>query len=74
MKHLGATIAELKRYKADWAKLMKVPRFAAVAGDPTRPLQETLSFGSNPGSLRMFSYQPSDLKEGAALVVVLHGC
>jgi poly(hydroxyalkanoate) depolymerase family esterase len=37
-------------------------------------LQEVAGFGSNPGNLRMFSFVPDDLKNDAALVVVLHGC
>jgi poly(hydroxyalkanoate) depolymerase family esterase len=39
-------------------------------------LIETTGFGSNPGDLRMFSYQPGDqrARQKSALVVVLHGC
>src|SRR3954447_16827750 len=37
------------------------------------PVQVT-SFGSNPGNLSMFKYIPSNLKNPAPLVVVLHGC
>jgi feruloyl esterase len=37
-------------------------------------LQEVENFGSNPGALRMFTYSPTDLAPGSALVVVLHGC
>jgi len=39
-------------------------------------LVETTGFGSNPGDLRMFSYQPDDqrARNKTALVVVLHGC
>ena len=32
------------------------------------------SFGSNPGSLNMYSYVPSGLPANAPLVVALHGC
>ena len=35
---------------------------------------KTKSFGSNPGSLRMFSHVPSKAPRGCPLVVVLHGC
>jgi poly(hydroxyalkanoate) depolymerase family esterase len=38
------------------------------------PLVETRQFGTNPGSLRMFSYVPASLPPSPALVVVLHGC
>ncbi|WP_234794598.1 extracellular catalytic domain type 1 short-chain-length polyhydroxyalkanoate depolymerase [Xaviernesmea oryzae] len=37
-------------------------------------LQEIPDFGSNPGRLKMLAFIPDDLKPGAALVVVLHGC
>ena len=42
--------------------------------DRDHHLDETLSFGSNPGQLRMFSYMPLPAAELSALVVVLHGC
>jgi poly(hydroxyalkanoate) depolymerase family esterase len=38
------------------------------------PLTEINDFGSNPGSLRMFSFVPEHLSPTPALVVVLHGC
>jgi poly(hydroxyalkanoate) depolymerase family esterase len=38
------------------------------------PLVETSNFGSNPGSLRMFSFAPDNLQPAPGLVVVLHGC
>lgn len=37
-------------------------------------LTETMSFGSNPGAIRMLSFVPEDLTARAPLVVVLHGC
>lgn len=37
-------------------------------------LEPVNNFGPNPGKLRMFEYRPSGLKEGAPLVIVLHGC
>jgi poly(hydroxyalkanoate) depolymerase family esterase len=42
----------------------------------TSRLTETVKFGSNPGDLKMFSYQPDDqrARQKTALVVVLHGC
>jgi len=36
--------------------------------------QETQSFGTNPGALRMFTHLPPDVPAECALVVVLHGC
>lgn len=38
------------------------------------PLVETASFGTNPGSLKMYSFVPDGLSQKAPLVVVLHGC
>lgn len=37
-------------------------------------LNQVSNFGSNPGSLNMYSYVPADLPQGAPLVVALHGC
>ncbi len=37
-------------------------------------LHEVRDFGSNPGNLRMFQYQPDCIGSKPALVVVLHGC
>jgi poly(hydroxyalkanoate) depolymerase family esterase len=67
----------LKRLHAADAlkKLQAVTRALAPAGgDRDTRLDETLSFGSNPGQLRMFSTMPSPPTEKPALVVVLHGC
>jgi poly(hydroxyalkanoate) depolymerase family esterase len=41
---------------------------------PRSPLVEITGFGTNPGSLRMFSYVPVNVQPLPALVVVLHGC
>jgi poly(hydroxyalkanoate) depolymerase family esterase len=45
-------------------------------GGASSRLVETVGFGSNPGDLKMFSYQPDDqrARQKSALVVVLHGC
>lgn len=37
-------------------------------------LTQVTGFGSNPGSLNMYSYIPANLPQGAPLVVALHGC
>lgn len=42
--------------------------------DADGPLTEIADFGANPGNLRMQVYLPHDLRDGAALVVVAHGC
>jgi poly(hydroxyalkanoate) depolymerase family esterase len=61
--------------------LPKPGRFGGFAelGQNLRPdqnglLAETKNFGTNPGSLRMFSYVPETRQQPRALVVVLHGC
>ncbi len=37
-------------------------------------LNQVTGFGSNPGSLNMYSYVPANLPANAPLVVALHGC
>ena len=37
-------------------------------------MDEVAAFGANPGELRMMVSAPADIRPGAALVVVLHGC
>jgi poly(hydroxyalkanoate) depolymerase family esterase len=49
------------------ATLLAAPARAAT-------LTQVTSFGSNPGSLAMYSYQPDGLPASAPLVVLLHGC
>jgi poly(hydroxyalkanoate) depolymerase family esterase len=43
-------------------------------GEGTDRLAELHAFGSNPGALKARYHVPDGLSEGAALVVVLHGC
>jgi poly(hydroxyalkanoate) depolymerase family esterase len=50
---------------------MAVTRPAAAAA-PT--LTQVTGFGSNPGSLNMYSYLPANLPANAPLVLALHGC
>jgi poly(hydroxyalkanoate) depolymerase family esterase len=61
--------------------LPKPGRFGSLAElgrnlrpDLHSPLAEVKGFGTNPGSLRMFSYVPVVQQHPRALVVVLHGC
>ncbi|MDH3281977.1 MAG: PHB depolymerase family esterase [Gammaproteobacteria bacterium] len=44
------------------------------SGAPAAAPVEVHGFGSNPGNLRMWAYQPDGLPAGAPLVVALHGC
>lgn len=46
----------------------------SVPPDQATHLQEHYEFGTNPGKLRMLSYQPDIISSHAPLVVVLHGC
>ncbi|MDO0929256.1 PHB depolymerase family esterase [Streptomyces sp. TG1A-8] len=56
-----------------------VAAVATALGTPGRAtaapsLTEVTGFGTNPGALRMFRYDPADLPSGAPVVVALHGC
>lgn len=42
--------------------------------DPSGALLTEVPFSPNPGNLRMYCYLPEHLKDGAPLVVTLHGC
>jgi poly(hydroxyalkanoate) depolymerase family esterase len=72
MAGIGKTIADLSAFRSEWAQR------AATLGDGPVPnaghLAEVQDFGSNPGQLRMLTFVPDRLPEGAPLVVVLHGC
>ncbi len=46
---------------------------AAVASR-SEALTQVTGFGTNPGSLSLWLYEPANLGAGAALVVALHGC
>ena len=70
---LANNVEFLKRLR----KLNTLNGFGVQARDFTgtrSPLVETAEFGSNPGSLRMFSFVPANHEPAPALVVVLHGC
>lgn len=66
MPGLGETTAGL-------ARLRKSMQRRSTSGDDAG-LSEVRGFGFNPGGLRMLEHVPEGLAEGAALVVVLHGC
>ena len=77
MAGLSETLASMARYRRSMEALSPGamlhgfdPGGSASAGR----LAEVTVFGSNPGDLRMLTYVPPQLKRGAALVVVLHGC
>jgi poly(hydroxyalkanoate) depolymerase family esterase len=67
MAGLGDRVLNLAKLRPAGARLM------AGEGAPGRLTLVTPS-GSNPGNLRMWTYAPAGLPEGAPLVVVLHGC
>ena len=60
-----------------WKKIIKAAtrmKAAAPFSPVSDHLTETANFGSNPGTLRMFSHLPTALPEQCPLLVVLHGC
>lgn len=65
MTSLGQTLSALKRASA---------AAAASTSAAQGHLTDAGAFSPNPGALRMLTYAPADLKPGAPLVVVLHGC
>ena len=65
MPSISDTIARLQR-------LNKGARHGGTAG--TGRLVPLEGFGRNPGELRAVLHVPADLRPGAPLVVVLHGC
>jgi poly(hydroxyalkanoate) depolymerase family esterase len=66
MRTMSDTIMRLKALRQQAA-----PTTNAHAGR----LSPLTDFGSNPGSLKAYRYVPADdVRKGAALVVVLHGC
>ncbi len=65
MRNLSDTIARLTKLQGQGVG-------GGTPGGGT--LEELTGFGSNPGALRAFFHVPASLPDGAALVVVLHGC
>ena len=60
-----------------WKKIIKAAtrmKAAAPFSPVSDHLTETANFGSNPGTLRMFSHLPTALPDQCPLLVVLHGC
>ncbi|MGH6630549.1 MAG: extracellular catalytic domain type 1 short-chain-length polyhydroxyalkanoate depolymerase, partial [Burkholderiales bacterium] len=54
--------------------LLGAAPIASMLAGEKRELAEVTDFGANPGSLGMEIYLPSQLGNGAPLVVVAHGC
>jgi poly(hydroxyalkanoate) depolymerase family esterase len=69
MQGLGDTTAMLTALRRTREGALSTPSPAVG-----RLLQETATFGANPGALRMLSYAPNGLAARSPLVVVLHGC
>ena len=67
---LKVGIADLARARRAWSSLM--PDTGAAEGEGA--LEPVVSFGPNPGALRLLRFVPKNLPPGAPLVVVLHGC
>lgn len=74
MKILNRPIFKISRTR--WEKVLQALSrgCAKETGQSNTRLREKLSFGSNPGNLRMFEYRPATLADNPPLVVVLHGC
>jgi poly(hydroxyalkanoate) depolymerase family esterase len=76
MKGLNSTLANLASLRGRFERLLagaaktKAPRPEFSA----RHLREVVSFGSNPGNLRMLTHMRRNLPAAPALVVALHGC
>lgn len=68
MASLGDTLAELL------ANARAASSAEMHASGTEDLLQQTPSFGPNPGALRMWLHVPGELPAKAPLVVVLHGC
>jgi feruloyl esterase len=72
------TFGSLSAQQGKWEKMMQaVARIRSAAPghvSPSSHLKETVSFGPNPGALRMFTYLPPEVSAKCALLVVLHGC
>ncbi|GAB2725348.1 extracellular catalytic domain type 1 short-chain-length polyhydroxyalkanoate depolymerase [Kitasatospora kifunensis] len=54
--------------------LLLVPGVVAATPASAAGLTQVTGFGSNPGSLNMYSYLPANLPSNAPLVLALHGC
>lgn len=56
------------------ARLARDRRRTRAAPGPGGRMVKTATFDPNAGNLRMLTYHPSSLPDGAPLVVTLHGC
>jgi feruloyl esterase len=76
MRGLGETLARLSAHRKRLASLLSAPQKAQPSQASARPIQlrEIPRFGTNPGNLRMFVYEPLRLPPRPALVVAMHGC
>jgi poly(hydroxyalkanoate) depolymerase family esterase len=64
----------VRRLLVGFALTLGVVVLAPTAPAQAADLTPVSSFGSNPGSLSMYSYRPDGLPAGAPLVVAMHGC
>ena len=62
--------------QVSWSKFVLLALFSALlaAEVSAATTREVTGFGSNPGNLQMFKYEPEHLASTPALVVALHGC
>jgi len=70
------TAQAFQRSRNRWEQVLRALSRGRARGTDrgSTRLREIVSFGSNPGNLRMFEHRPANLSDNPALVVVLHGC
>jgi poly(hydroxyalkanoate) depolymerase family esterase len=68
MRNLGDTVSRLVQRRS------QLDAASTIGAVGTQKLADLGDFGSNPGDLRAKYFVPAGLADGAALVVVLHGC
>ncbi len=71
---LARRVGHRKPWKNFLAKAGEALETLEALDPSTSPLTEVAIRAANPGNLRMTAYVPDDLPDGAALVVILHGC
>jgi poly(hydroxyalkanoate) depolymerase family esterase len=74
MASLRKTIIELAQNRKRWENMRRGGLGWRPPSGGTGRLRKIEGFGFNPGRLALYAYVPARMREGAPLVVVLHGC
>jgi poly(hydroxyalkanoate) depolymerase family esterase len=79
MSDFHEAMGHLQEFRRKFEGLLESARKKAVSpppasADKVNQLRELTAFGSNPGNLRMWVYEPQGLPRNSPLVVALHGC